>query len=186
MWRGLHIDFCAFHIREFFSNLPRKSGEFLLPGGWRYFPGNSSVILERTAQPQRHIVPVPLHIPGTASIGNARIIARITNSRPAGLMSLDNLNVVLDADAVSGHLTVRMIARDDLFRPLGSGRLGNGLTWLKKRQISRHAREKMLVVVDATNSLVWIPSVQISHTCRVVQTTRSFLFLQYETIDLIG
>lgn len=77
------------------------------------------------------------------------------------------LRALLDAGTLAFPLGLRTRAAEDLFWPLGMAGPVHLRRFLQSRPVPRFDRDRMPLVVDATDRVVWVPGVALGHTARV-------------------
>lgn len=86
--------------------------------------------------------------------------------------------VQLDAEHVRLPLRVRPPRPGDRFHPLGAARDVELRRFLQSRRVARWDRDRLPLVVDAEDRIVWICGVEVCEACRVRENTRTRLALE--------
>ena len=122
-----------------------------------------------------------LSIPGEAVLGDGRALS--SELRPGGLEAVGVLDpgssrwtAVVDADLVSG-LAVRYRRPGDRFRPLGLGGHKKLQDVFVDRRVPRDERDRVPLVVDRDDQIVWVAGYAISEDFRVTGRTRAVVIL---------
>ncbi len=122
-----------------------------------------------------------LSIPGEAVLGDGRALS--SEFRPGGLETVGTIEPgahrwtgVVDADLVSG-LSVRFRRPGDRFRPLGLAGHKKLQDVLVDRRVPRGERDRVPLVVDRDDRIVWVAGYAISEDFRVTGRTRAVVIL---------
>jgi tRNA(Ile)-lysidine synthase len=171
------IPFEQRHIEEIVSHAPRRSGLFLLPGGWRYCCEEGKMTFSKAgagnpegAHPCAHVHDFSIGstiVCENANMSIENVFFPINQGEPLQYCP-DNMTAFLDAATIKGPIEFRSLKRDDLFRPLGCDELRNVKEFLKKRKKLPPAT---IVVAEKSGEIIWIPGVQINHHFRVTPQT---------------
>ncbi len=162
------IDSSKKHIISLFSNVHRTSGQILFPGGWAFFPLRNSVLFLNEVE--CGTFSYELKNPGVTEIFDRKIRIIITES-VAEIIERNPYCAILDKEKCSDLLIYRTIRADDFLVPLGQTKKKNALTFLSKQGITKVERERIGVVVDSHNNLLWIPAIRINDFCKVTGAT---------------
>jgi tRNA(Ile)-lysidine synthase len=169
-----------------------RRGPMALPGVRASVAGSGGLILASAtgrgpAQPQNLRSPRTfscklLSIPGEAVIGDRAVLS--SELRPGGLETvslgasdLDPSTGVVDADLVS-DLSVRYRRPGDRFHPLGLGGHKKLQDFFVDRKVPRGERDRIPLVVDRDDRIVWIAGYAISEDFRVSEHTRTVVILK--------
>jgi tRNA(Ile)-lysidine synthase len=130
----------------------------------------------------RTFSPVPLSIPGGVPLGDGREVS--CERRLGGMAVLaevlaagDGTTAVVDADLIAG-LTVRFRRRGDRFRPLGLEGRKTLQDFFVDRKVPRAERDRIPLVVDGDDRVVWVGGHAISGDFRVTAPTRAVVILK--------
>jgi tRNA(Ile)-lysidine synthase len=122
-----------------------------------------------------------LSIPGEAVLGDGLILS--SELRPAGAEPVvlaasvsSGRTAVVDADLVSG-LSVRFRRPGDRVRPLGLGGHKKLQDVFVDRRVPRSERDRVPLVVDRDDRIVWVAGHTISGDFRVTGRTRAVVIL---------
>jgi hypothetical protein len=181
LFRKHDIPFEKKHIVNFLKDSKRRSGCFLLKGGWKFFPGRDHVEIvseEKTATGKEGVESCRLQVPGETVCRNSGYTF-ITTMHTKGDCKLDydvsNNTVFLDSEVTGEKLFLREVKKSDTFKPLGFGKSVNSIKFLKNHYISDYYRNSMCVLADNSDTIIWIPGVAIGHEYRITDTTESLI-----------
>lgn len=181
LFRKHDIPFEKKHIVGFLKDIKRKSGCFILKGGWRFFPGVDSVEVIKESKiisRRRASDPCELKIPGQTECKNRGCVfntERHTRENCEIQFDTSNNTVYVESKAAGEKFFLREVKRSDTFRPLGFAKPVHVVTFLKNQGISKYYRNSTYVLVDTTNTVIWIPGVAINHEYRIKDSTRTLL-----------
>ncbi len=85
---------------------------------------------------------------------------------------------VIDAAAARGGLAVRGRRPGDWIRPLGMRGRKKLQDVLVDRKVPRAERDRVPLVVDADDQVLWVAGHVVSHVARVTDSTRSMVVLK--------
>ena len=122
-----------------------------------------------------------LEVPGLVAVPEAgvEISAEVT---PAGAVPSSPREVAVRMP-VGGHLTVRNRRPGDRLRPRGLGGHRKKLQdFLVDRKISRGARDRIPLVVDAEDRIIWVVGLGLGDDFRVTTDARSMLTLKVKSV----
>ncbi len=102
--------------------------------------------------------------------------ARPAAPRRATVPSRDT--AMLDAAAAGGALFVRAPRPDDRMRPLGAPRARRLRPLLAARDVARLERDRLPVVVDSSDRIVWLAGVEIAAHARLTADSQSAIELR--------
>jgi tRNA(Ile)-lysidine synthase len=85
---------------------------------------------------------------------------------------------VIDAAAASRGLATRSRLPGDWIRPLGLRGRKKLQDVFVDRKVPRAERDRVPLVVDADNRILWVPGHIVSHEARVTDSTRSVVVLK--------
>lgn len=165
-----------------------------LPGGGIDLPGQraervgATVILRR--RPERGVqgemrpvvTPRPLPVPGTVELPEIgwAISAEpgVADETLADRLTARALETAVDAAAVTLPLVVRTRRPGDWLRPLGLGGRKKLQDLLVDKKIARADRDRVPLVVDARDRIVWVVGLTIEETVGVTAASRAVIFLR--------
>ena len=130
-----------------------------------------------------------LSIPGGARVSEAGVAITaelgpgLEQDRLEALCAADPGHVaVVDAAAVPGALRVRSPRTGDAFRPLGLGGTKKLQDLFVDRKIARAERDRVPLVVDAADRIVWVAGHAASEDFRVTGPTGAVVILRLEAL----
>lgn len=125
---------------------------------------------------------VPVPVPGEIELeGGWRLSARLLSRDqlpPDALTEPDEWRACMDADAVVVPLALRTRRRGDRFVPLGMNEPVKLSDFLTAQKVPAVLRDTMPLLVDATDRILWVPGVRLSHEVRVTETTTRVLVVE--------
>jgi tRNA(Ile)-lysidine synthase len=126
-------------------------------------------------------LPVPglVAVPECGCALEARPRKRVSPQAVAGKGFGDDRDVaVIDAAAASGGLAIRSRRPGDSFRPLGLDGRKKLQDLLVDRKVPREKRDRVPLVVDARDSILWVAGHAVSQDACVTDRTRSVVILK--------
>lgn len=134
-----------------------------------------------------HPEPRRLPVPGVLSLVDVGLQVAVTRM-PAGQMGVDGPFVgarqpdtaVVDADAAGECLAVRFRRPGDRLRPLGMAGRKKLQDLLVDRKVPRALRDRVPLVVDASDRIIWVAGHAIAADVRVTAATTRVLLLQLQ------
>jgi tRNA(Ile)-lysidine synthase len=93
---------------------------------------------------------------------------------------------VVDAAVAAGGLWVRSRRPGDTFMPFGLGRRKKLQDVFVDRKVPRDRRDRVPLVVDATDRIVWVAGCGPSDAARVTETTQSVVTLILKPLGDLG
>jgi tRNA(Ile)-lysidine synthase len=128
-------------------------------------------------KPAANSFPVLLSIPGEAVLEGLgmTIAGRLTAGVPTGLAAD---SVALDADAPTLPLGIRTRRPGDSMRPLGLGGRKKLQDLLVDRKVPRSERDRIPIVVDARDRIVWVTGIAAAEDFRITDRTRAVIILK--------
>jgi tRNA(Ile)-lysidine synthase len=125
-----------------------------------------------------------LDVPGTVAVPEARVTIEARagdGDGAAGWRRLGSGTAAVQAGAVRLPLAVRNRRPGDRFRPLGAPGRRKLQDVLVDRKVPRAERDRVAVVVDADDRIVWVAGVAVAHGCRVTAPEDGVLILNQRT-----
>jgi tRNA(Ile)-lysidine synthase len=154
-----------------------------LPFGLRAFAEYGRLIISRSAEPAGRVQPRGLPVPGTVDLeGSGRLTA--TTGGPADPPA-DTRIALLDADALTGPLTVTSVETGDRMRPHGMRGTRKVSDILIDAKVPVRRRAAVPVVRDGER-IVWLVGVRTSEDYRVGPQTKRTVRLAWEPFDPEG
>jgi len=160
----------------------RLNGPLALPGGVASGSGGR-VVVERAPRPAPvNFSPAPLSIPGEARVAGSVVSSFLRpwdgTADAASLRETRAVEAVVDASRVS-RLTVRTRRAGDWLRPLGmAGRTKKLQDFFVDRKVPRDARDRVPLVVDEHDRIVWVGGHGIDDEFRVREGTHDVVILR--------
>jgi hypothetical protein len=169
------------HLDAFLRDAVRTHGEFLLPGGWRYYPLRDRVEICRGGREPSGDFVCRLRVPGRTECRSGERFSVVSIDRRAFHPAFDRSNrtVWLDRDETGDELTYRRVGAEDRFVPLGGRSYVRVISYLKKRGIAARARGRAGVVTGAKGEVVWIPGVAVGERFRIREGTERIVRISY-------
>jgi tRNA(Ile)-lysidine synthase len=175
VFRKYGISFDRRHIATLLKNRIRNSGEFLLPGGWRYSGGKEALEFFKQAEAEgREVFRFDLPLRGTTVCkekGLRFVVTKIKSAFRDRLSFSDSMTAFLDAGKLDNDLEYRSWDPFDRFWPYGAKRYCGLAGFLKKQGVALKDRLKTGVVALKQGEIVWIPGLRINHKFRITHTT---------------
>lgn len=177
-----HIPSTKIHLQEIIANSEKSSGEYLLPSGWKYYPGENHIHFSKQKANPDKTWSYKLSVPGITEIPelNAQIEI-IVKENYNNILPTDNWTVVIPFTQDILPLSIRLCEKTDRFKPFGMKQSLLISDFLKKSKIPKFERERTCVVVK-DDEVVWIPKVRLSENFRVLPSTKTTIFLQYKEL----
>lgn len=151
------------------------------PGTQVEGPGRPSILRTRNGlllmdrQRARHAgTPDPIALPdGMERFAETEWwVGRVRTHRSPFRGLPDPWRVWLDPDAVPEPWRLRSRRPGDRFHPLGRAEQGDLRSFLQRRHVPRCDRDRMPLVVDAEDRVIWIPGIEVSHHARLRRGSR--------------
>lgn len=90
--------------------------------------------------------------------------------------------VYLDYHKLNLPLKIRNRKPGDKFQPLNSNFYKKVKSFFIDQKVKRHNREKIMLVVDSTNRIVWIAGYQADNRFKITKNTKKILYIEQITI----
>jgi tRNA(Ile)-lysidine synthase len=184
--REKKIGFDSCHVDSLLINQTRKSGTFLLPGGWRYVCKKDAVeFFNKETAGKRGDFYYDLISNGATKCPekNCTLIIKRYKSRPARTLSFsDSMTAWLDAGAIAGQLVFRSWKHGERFWPYGARGYEDLNVFLKKQGIRQEDRLATGVVAEKHGEIVWIPGLRVSHRKRITAATGAVIKISCKPI----
>jgi len=122
----------------------------------------------------------PLTVPGSVEMPEAgvRIAASLLEGTDAREPGGDRSIAMLQASSLALPLAVRSRRPGDRLRPLGAPGRRKLQDLLVDRKVPRDDRERLPLVVDAADRIVWVVGVAIAEECRVTTPSAGVVILE--------
>jgi tRNA(Ile)-lysidine synthase len=165
------------HVEAVCEGLGDRSFARDLPGGLRAFAEYGRLVISRSVEQAGRLVPCVLTVPGTVDLAG---VGRLT-AEPGGPRdpSADARTALVDADALTGPLSVTSVEAGDRIRPhgmRGTRKVSDVLIDAKVPARQRHA----VPVVRDGERIVWVAGVKSSDDYRVGPRTKRTVRLTWE------
>lgn len=141
-------------------------------------------LLSPDAAPLRVVVPGETRLPG-----GWRLVTELAPAPGEGkhgeegepaLVGPDPWQATLDADAATPPLSLRPRRPGDHFRPLGLGDQAVELAeWMIAQKIPAHARDRLPLLVNDEDEILWVAGYRPAEVARVTQPTTQLLRLRF-------
>lgn len=167
----------AAHIASLVEGLSSDAFARDLPGGLCARTEYASMVVSWRDEEPLRVAPRLLSVPGSADLGSAGSISAEDDVPKA--WDGGSESVVIDADSVTGELTIGSMQEGERMRPLGmtgTRKLSDMLTDAKVPRRLRHATP----VVRDGDRVVWLAGVRMSDEYRVDASTRRAIRLTWE------
>jgi tRNA(Ile)-lysidine synthase len=157
------------HVEALVAGLADDAFARDLPGGLRAFTECDRLVVSRAGAPVPSLAPALLEVPGSVELSDAGSMT--AEAADTSAVDEDPLSALIDADRLSGPLTIDSARPGDRMRPLGmegTKKLSDVLTDAK---VPRRRRPLVPVVRDG-DDVVWLAGVRMSEDYRVRSDTR--------------
>jgi tRNA(Ile)-lysidine synthase len=168
------------HISTLLSNVHRTFGQFLLPQGWSYFPLRERILFLKDTFIDNE-VSYHLKNPGVTEINERKIRIVITEPEVAS-EEKSSSSAFLDKYKCGDSLIFRTISPNDYFVPLGKKSSVSALSFLSKQGFTKIERDRMGVVVDSHNKLLWILGIRINDECKITESTSKTIKISFQIL----
>jgi tRNA(Ile)-lysidine synthase len=154
-----------------------------VPGGVSCRRDGAGLLLARAASAVREDGrgPIPLKVPGRATLGGGAAVTARARTAPAGFdpraFGADPRRVALDRGSLHPPLTVRSRRPGDRFRPLGLPGEKKLKELLIEAKIPAGERARVPLVCDR-DGIVWVAGLRPAERCRVHAATKRLLILE--------
>lgn len=163
----------------------KSAGQLDLPGlTVRKQTGKLTFTADTSDPRTRAVVSVwpirPLTVPGAveAPEGSLQIVSRRSSGSADEWTTLGSLGAGVQADSVRLPLSVRNWRPGDRFRPLGAPGRRKLQDLFVDRKVPRSQRDRVAVIVDADDRIVWVAGLAVAHDCRVTAPEAGVLILE--------
>ena len=159
-----------------------------LPGLTAVRRGGRIVLGQPPPAPFSNSFRFPLSIPGeVALVGWAVSAERIDQPIGIGHPPARGGTVVVAAGPLQGPLAVRTRRPGDRFRPLGMGGRGRKLQdFLVDRKVSRIDRDRLPLVVDRDDRIVWVVGESVAEDFRITAPEQGVILLKARRLGGVG
>jgi tRNA(Ile)-lysidine synthase len=159
-----------------------------LPGGLALKRHGRIGLAGRPETPFSNLCRFPLSIPGEVALSGWAVSAERLDA-PAQLPPDCGRGglAMIAADPVRGPLAVRTRRRGDRFRPFGMGGRGRKLQdFLVDRKVARTDRDRLPLVVDGDDRIVWVVGQSVAEDFRVTAPQQGVILLKARRLGGVG
>ncbi len=171
------------------ANAKPAGSQATLPAGLALFKSYDSFTVGEAEPlpdwPLLHVERLRLTIPGVTAISGTgwQVVADITTRSDLAeseLRAPDPWHVVMDLDASGSELYLRRRKAGDRFQPLGmSGHAKTVAEFMIAEKIPQHVRDRLPIVVNADDQIVWLAGWRLDERVRITETTTRVLRLRF-------
>jgi tRNA(Ile)-lysidine synthase len=181
---SLDVGSVSIHTKQFIDSGERSNGEFLLSDIWAYYPLHEAILIrKRKCLPEKKITKKALICPGITRIDEInRLVTVSSEENREKIITSDHYLACLDAEKCGNYLYLRNICKSDLFTPLGRSGIVNVFEFLKKQGCNKAEREKVLLVINNDNKIVWVVGIRIDDNFRVTEKTRNIIKISFQPL----
>jgi tRNA(Ile)-lysidine synthase len=164
--------------------------EATLPAGLALFKSyDSFAVGEKPPVPDWPLLEsdgLPLQVPGVTPLPNSdwQVTADVfprSALTDAELHDPDPWHSVMDAAVAGERLFLRRRRPGDVFHPLGMGGHTKSVAeFMIGARIPVHVRDRLPLVVDAKDEIVWLPGWRLDERVRITEATKQVLRLRFE------
>jgi len=160
-------------------------------GGAVVLTGRAAGAVGRRAEKPANLFRYELSIPGEVMVPDGPcIVSAELFEAPAGVRSAsaavrrraDGAVALVRGDLCGGSLVVRNRRPGDHFRPVGLGGRKKLQDYFVDRKIARELRDRVPLVVDASDRIVWVAGHQIDAAFRVTDRSQPVLILKFKAV----
>ena len=183
------------HVDAALGLLDSEKGSLDAPGHRVERSGPRLVLVERRQDGEDHGSPVnlfryPLSIPGEVQLTEAGCVVAAElpgeqfafGDAAAPLRSGRGPRALVRSDMCRGPLAVRNRRPGDRFRPVGLGGHKTLQDYFVDRKVARAGRDRVPLVVDESDRIVWVAGYGIDETFRVTDPSQSVLLLRLRQV----
>jgi tRNA(Ile)-lysidine synthetase-like protein len=129
-------------------------------------------------------VPRALDVPGSVTVPEASLLISATpGSATVEWSALGMSAAAVQMQSIRLPLFVRNRRPGDRFRPLGAPGRRKLQDVLVDRKVPRGDRDRVALVVDADDRIVWVAGLAVAHDCRVTAPEDGVLILEQRTAE---
>jgi tRNA(Ile)-lysidine synthase len=130
---------------------------------------------------------LPLEIPGESALpGGVLLSAELASSVPEGFRPEPHAEALIQTDRHTGGWRVRSRRPGDRFRPAGASGHKKLQDYFVDRKIARAERDRIPIVVDAQNRIVWVAGHAIDEAFRVTDPSKGVIVLRLRQLGGFG
>jgi tRNA(Ile)-lysidine synthase len=160
-----------------------------LPGVHAARRGAEIIIRSRSARPagEPNGFAYSLSIPGEVAVTEAGwLISAETGAGPSGILNARGHEVAVRDDGLGPELVVRSRRPGDSLRPLGLGGRKKVQDLLVDRKVARAERDRVPLVVDRNDRIVWVVGQTVAEDFRVTEPAASVILLKARRLGGLG
>jgi tRNA(Ile)-lysidine synthase len=167
------------HVEAALALLARPAGTVDVPGHRLERIGGRLVLTDRP-HARQSLFQYPLSIPGEACLREVgRVIsAEVRDAPPAERPSPGGPVAIVRRDLCRGPLAVRNRRPGDRFRPIGLDGRKKLQDFFVDRKVARAERDRVPIVVDAADRIVWVAGHGIDAAFRVTDASQGVLIFK--------
>jgi tRNA(Ile)-lysidine synthase len=167
--------------------LARHGGAAIDGPGLRMERAGDSVVLTNTPAPppETNLFRYPLSIPGEVVLQEAGCVVSAEtapSAAVAGAVPASGETAVLQLERCQGPLVVRNRRPGDRFRPLGLRGRKKLQDYFVDRKVARQGRDRIPLVVDEADRIVWVAGHSIEDEFRVTDSAQAVLILRLRQV----
>jgi tRNA(Ile)-lysidine synthase len=166
-----------------------------LPGARMELIGGRVVLYRRDGRGRRQpaVFRYALPVPGRVVVAEADVVVEADAIGNANLQQViaehvggNGLSVVIDAAVAAEGLWIRQRRPGDTYRPFGLGRNKKLQDVFVDRKVPRDRRDRVPLVVDAHDRIVWVTGLGPADDVRVTESTQSVVTLKVRQLGDLG
>jgi tRNA(Ile)-lysidine synthetase-like protein len=123
-----------------------------------------------------------LSIPGEVAVHEAGCVVSASYATAGNIADLGNDAALIAARRCPGLLAVRSRKPGDRFRPLGLGGSKKLQDFFVDRGVARQMRDRVPLVVDAEDRIVWVGGHAIDEAYRVTEPAEAVIILRLNVL----
>ncbi len=168
------------HVERFLELARSEAGALSLPGQHAVRRGARLVLSRAPVQPFVNSFRVPLSIPGEVILeAQGWAVSAESGAGHRSCSGRNRLAVGVLAERVALPLAVRSRQPGDRFRPTGMRGQGKKLQdFLVDRKIAREMRDLLPLVVDSSDTILWVVGESVSEDFQVTEPSQGVIFLK--------
>jgi tRNA(Ile)-lysidine synthase len=168
------------HVERFLELARSEAGALSLPGQHAVRRGERVILSRGPFRPFVNSFRVPLSIPGEVILeAQGWAVSAESGDRHSSGNRGNQLAVGVQAERVVPPLAVRSRRPGDRFRPIGMRGQGKKLQdFLVDRKIAREMRDLLPLVVDSSDTILWVVGESVSEDFRVTEPSQGVIFLK--------
>jgi tRNA(Ile)-lysidine synthase len=175
-------------VRELVEAEHAAGVEAALPGQVATRRGNRILLGSRPQRPFSNFFRFPLSIPGEVALAGWAVSAeRVDEAAALAPQRARAAEVAVAAAPLRCPLAVRNRRPGDRFKPLGMGGRGRKLQdFLVDRKVARAERDRLPLVVDRDDTIVWVVGQSVAEDFRVTEPSQAVILLKARRLGGVG